>query len=268
MKPINSRPEGLIMLPLICEGHWTLLVLEMKLKAVRFYDSLELESQNCRTFAACIVQDLKKEGVEWLPDMLPKRVNTVKQGLLQCGFYVSFWIEEELRERRGEGRWPSGPPNIVDIRAKLLKFLENLEPTCRKVHLRMKDLMEQEQAAIAKHDAAADAAKAAGAADESSKALAELAMESMQAGTKGGIVDVEIAAEGDLETWAEQMKPFLLDAHQKDVERVKETGLGVCSTCRWTSGCRHCSWVKTVRYWRRKETLGKHLECYTKLNLS
>ena len=182
---------------------------------------------------------------------------------MQCGFYVSFCIEEELRERIGEGRWPTGPPNIADIRSKLWKFLENLEPTCKKVHLRMKDLMEQEQAAIAKHDADAAAAKAAGAVDESSKALAKLAMESMETGMKGELVDVEIAAEGDLETWAEQMKPFLLEAHQKDVERVKKTGLGVCSTCRWTSGCRHCSWVKTVRYWRRKETLDKHLEGYS-----
>ena len=160
------------MLPLICEGHWTLLALEMKLKAVRFYDSLELGSQGCRTFAVCIVQDLKKEGVEWLPGMLPKRVDTVKQGPLQCGFYISSWVEEELRERMGEGRWPSGPPNIADIRSMLLKFLENLEPTCKTVHLMMKGLMEQEQAAIAKHDADAAAAKAAGAVDESSNALA------------------------------------------------------------------------------------------------
>ena len=58
------------------------------------------------------------------------------------------------------------------------------------------------------------------------------------------------------------MKDFLLEAHQKDVQRVKETGGGVCSTCRWTSGCRHCDWRKTVRYWRRVETKNLYLEGY------
>ena len=85
----------------------------------------------------------------------------------------------------------------------------------------------------------------------------------MLAGTQGELAHVEIAAEGDLEAWAEQMKSLLLEAHQKDVERVKKAGLEVCSTCIWTSGCRHCSWVNTVRYWRRKETLDKHLEGYS-----
>ena len=134
-------------------------------------------------------------------------------------------------------------PSIAGTRSKLWMFLESLEPTCKKVHARMKAILEQEEVTVAKHGLEAVAAKKAGAVAGSSKDLAD---------------GVSL-----LETWAEQVKPLLSDAHQKDVERVKETGLGVCSTCRWTSGCRHCSWVKAVRYWRRKETLDKHLEGYS-----
>ena len=60
MKACISRPEGLVMLPLCIGEHWTLLVLEMKLKTVRYYDSLEFEAPGCRTVATRIVQHLKK----------------------------------------------------------------------------------------------------------------------------------------------------------------------------------------------------------------
>ena len=131
-------------------------------------------------------------------------------------------------------------PSIAGTRSKLWKFLESLEPTCKKVHARMKAILEQEEVTVAKHGLEAVAAKKAGAVAGSSKDLAD---------------GVSL-----LETWAEQVKPLLSEAHQKDVERVKETGLGVCSICRWTTGCRHCSWVIAVRYWRRKETVDNHVE--------
>lgn len=79
MKAIKSRPGGVAMFPLCCSEHWPLLVLEMKLKTLRYCDSLKVEEPGCRTCAARIVQELKKEGVTWFPDMLPERVNSVQQ---------------------------------------------------------------------------------------------------------------------------------------------------------------------------------------------
>ena len=234
------------------------------MKTVRYYDSLKVESESCRLFADLMLVELKKSGLEWLPDAVPARVNAVAQGPLQCGFFVAFWCEEEMREKSGEGRWPSGPPSIVGVRRKMEKFLLNLEPVCMRVHQRMTNLDKAEEEAVKAHDEAAAVAKATGAMDESSKTLAMKAAESMQAGKKGEAVDVEIPADDDLEAWAIGMQELLLEAHQKDVEKVKATGIGSCAKCRWSaSGCAKCDWVKAVRYWRRQETKSKHLEGYS-----
>ena len=69
--------------------------------------------------------------------------------------------------------------------------------------------------------------------------------------------------DGDLEGWAEHVVTLLLPKHQEDVAKVKATGIGICSTCRWTSGCRNCHWPKMVRYWRNLELRGQHLEGYS-----
>ena len=83
-------------------------------------------------------------------------------------------------------------PSIAGTRSKLWKFLESLEPTCKKVHARMKAILEQEEVTVAKHGLEAVAAKKAGAVAGSSKDLAD--------------------GMGILETWAEQVSPSLLSS--------------------------------------------------------
>ena len=75
--------------------------MEQKLKTLRYYDSLSVESETCRLFGDFLVTELKKkvEDLQWLPPSCPSRCNTVKQGPLECGFYVCWWCEEEARER-------------------------------------------------------------------------------------------------------------------------------------------------------------------------
>ena len=85
----------------------------------------------------------------------------------------------------------------------------------------------------------------------------------MHLGTAG--VDLELPAEAELslEAWAEGMQGLLtVESHRATVELVKKNGAGICSSCRWSSGCHRCDWVKAVRYYRNIEVRGRFLEGY------
>ena len=131
-------------------------------------------------------------------------MNTVKQGPLECGLYVAWWMEEEVREKLGEGKWPRGRPDISNLREKMWKAFLNLEPACLKMHMRNEDLNDAEGAAINNHDEAAKLATHAGVVGDAAKTLAHKAMEDMSAGKKGDLLDVEVAPSTylDKEHWA------------------------------------------------------------------
>ena len=72
-----------------------------------------------------------------------------------------------------------------------------------------------------------------------------------------GLPPMDVEKEGGgLELWAASMLEYLLPEHQAIVKKVQAKGLGICSSCRWSSGCHRCSWIKAVRYWRNFETRG------------
>ena len=94
--------------------------------------------------------------------------------------------------------------------------------------------------------------------DEKLAELEAIAAVSLAAGAAPAVLlpmDVEKEGEG-LELWAASMLEYLLPEHQAIVKKVQAKGLGICSSCRWSSGCHRCSWVKAVRYWRHFETRG------------
>ena len=99
---------------------------------------------------------------------------------------------------------------------------------------------------------------------EMEKKLSASASSDLAAGFKGEATDepLHMAKGQTVEAWAEGIWPLLLPAHQAKVQQVKETGIGICSKCRWESGCSECCWWKTVRYFRMKETKGKFMEAY------
>ena len=81
------------------------------------------------------------------------------------------------------------------------------------------------------------------------KDLAAKGENAMDAG--GADVGCPIPVEGeDLEAWAMGMVDMLTEGHKELCLKVKETGLGVCSRCRWSSGCAPCDFAKAVRYYR------------------
>ena len=86
-------------------------------------------------------------------------------------------------------------------------------------------------------------------------ALEAKAKELMEAGKAEvhGVVPVE---NGDLENWANGRVEEFIPGHQEICLMIKEIGLGVCSSCRWSSGGLQCSFAKAVRYYRDVEAAG------------
>ena len=76
------------------------------MKSVKYYDSLMVESEAGYIAADMMLTKLKQEGLEhmsWLPDSCQHRCHAAVQGPLECGFFVIWWMEEEIRQLMGQG---------------------------------------------------------------------------------------------------------------------------------------------------------------------
>ena len=62
--------------------------------------------------------------------------------------------------------------------------------------------------------------------------------------------DEEVAVQMCIDTWTvEDLRP----EYRALYEKVRDTGLGVCPSCRWTSGCLRCFGPKAWSYYVRQE---------------
>ena len=52
--------------------------------------------------------------------------------------------------------------------------------------------------------------------------------------------------------WADEQLETLTEEQKDHCLRVKFEGLGVCSRCRYSSGCDRCSYPHAVKYWLRR----------------
>ena len=108
------KTNGLIGVPVYAapsdaEAHWTLLVIR-KLNGdqvvCRYYDSLQKEAAINRTVSDDILSFMKESfpGMSW-PDVLPPRSNTRSRQMngIDCGVFVGYFWEGELRSFLGEG---------------------------------------------------------------------------------------------------------------------------------------------------------------------
>ena len=174
MKPVLQRfweylaVAALCLVPIICKGHWTLLVFERQNKtepasdkssgstplaiagcakcrgitggcqdcqptkvlehlekrereleiadplkyltsltdcddwSVRYYDSLQKEKLECKQSAKALVTHAAAVGVQ---EVTLDRANSCFQSNADCGFWTLHFMEEEVRNFLGEGRW-------------------------------------------------------------------------------------------------------------------------------------------------------------------
>ena len=127
---------AVVLIPLWRGEHWTLIVLDHVERQCRYYDSLTVESQGSYLVADFLVTELHKAGhasLEWLPPVCPHRRNFCRQGPLECGFFVCWWLEEECRAMMGEGWCSQGWPQPMEARRCLQRFMHNLKPAAEKI---------------------------------------------------------------------------------------------------------------------------------------
>ena len=252
-------------MPLWCPDHWTLLVIDVEVQTCRYYDSLFPRKEENHCFADQLVSMLQTR-LSWLPLQAPAQRNFCRQEETECGFYVAWWMEEELRRACGEGWCARGYPTILGnagVRTAMCSLFKSLEPVHQKILADMTALQKKEKAGEDLYnEAAAKKAKETGEELQTLEAAATAAV--LKADFPVGFV-FDIEAEGGLEHWAEQMleHKLLFEEHMKDCLRVKARGAGICSSCHYSSGCYRCYWPKTVRYWRNKECRNELMEGYT-----
>ena len=77
--------------PVLEEGKWE----------VKYYDPLPVPSKISREAASCILQTFAALG--WPQEAPPVEPGLRQKDCVSCGLFVLHWVEQELREFRGEG---------------------------------------------------------------------------------------------------------------------------------------------------------------------
>ena len=103
---------------------------------VRYWDSLDKPHAASAKVARAALDALQRAGVRLRPEQAEKamiRQNTMTQGDTQmCGWYVLFFMEEEIRRFRGEGAFAT-PPNWSESVSRAWKLKEKVSEPKTKV---------------------------------------------------------------------------------------------------------------------------------------
>ena len=167
------------------------------------------------------------------------------EGSGACGFLVAWHMEAELRRWSGDGWACMGWPAACGVQARIAAYVQALKLE------EQKSLKEMELALQTTILAAAAAAKAKAAATmkvDGAAALAALAAKAKASASAGEKVE-KLEPKVKKEMGFEDLQP----AFQERVKKVQDAGVGVCSKCRWTYGCKDCDHGKALRYWLKQQ---------------
>ena len=165
---------------------------------------------------------------------MPARANSCLQTGADCGLYAICYLEKELRRvlQEGEGAVPWPADDIKFWRSKLQTLTKSLQ----KELLWLSDQDKQLAAKKAAQEVASLKTKKGKEALEKQKQYQkELQVKALELLAAGG-TDIE----------------RLPEKHKDKLYEIEKNGVGVCSACRWTSGCLHCSYEKAKRYFLKK----------------
>ena len=221
-----------LLVPVVRALHWTLLVAQRESLDQtegfqwRLYDSLQQPIQAC-TLAQVRIGSLLDPQFS-----LPKKTNSAvqPQGSLLCGFYVLAWMEQEVRQARGE--WLRVWPGL-------------LAKTWKERLLKMKPHLEKEQKLrIAEIDKAYKKTEAERKEAEKRVAKAQHALDTAKTSTSKAAVAAKESLDKNLFrfTWKHLSK----EATAKIL--ALEHSPGICQNCRWQTGCPQCQAEKALRY--------------------
>ena len=199
---------------------------------VRYYDSLAQESACNRRAAQQLLSWLSTEHTS-----VPARCNSAFQptGSNACGFFALQYLEMELAIQRGEGPASTQHPleGYLSWKKRLQDLIKFLETELAK--------LQKEEA-----DAAEKAQKKAQKAVEAKAKIKQAASEAAISQAKAK----ELAAQ------LLKQKLSLKDLPEParlEIQTVRQAQFGLCSRCRYSSGCLGCSAAHAERYYLKKE---------------
>ena len=237
-----AKPFRKLLLPIGASDHWVLLVAEKdtaeqeKSFTWRFYDSLENLSEGM-TMALMLIGSLVDPEFK-LPE---KRCNSVIQafGLNECGFYTLSFIEQELRLARGE--WLNHHSSELQKvwKQRLIKASEHMSKELGLKEKANEALQKKTEAMLAEAQKRKEAAEKALA---TMKSLETAAAKAAQESIKKNSIRF---------TWEDLSPEAVLKV------LALEHSAGVCSRCRWQSGCLSCEPQKALNYWVCSEARAK-----------
>ena len=217
--------------------HWTLVVILLgTVRTVNYLDSKQDEHPECRRRAETILSIL-------LPDKkLPAREDTEYQKSDDCGFWVLAFCVETLALLRNEGPRSRGLTRtlVTDIKTTLRSWLNVLFDEQQKFWKEQESEKKQEEANLKK------------AANKMTLLVKK------KAGQSAELEELRALAENLINKGKEPTLADLPVEARLAIEEVSRVAYGICSRCRWSSGCLACSVKHAQRYHLNKlwATLG------------
>ena len=255
----------ILSLPIYAREHWALLQLDQEERTLKFADSLNgpVYARILEAAGDALKYWKQLPCCHWVPTEVPQRWNKVRQGPLQCGFFVATWLERSFRKAAGKPCLEiSDKVDVEQLKGRFLKMLDLWGATMKRLQ---GEITVGEPLVL--EDEARPAEGAVGAAlEDMHRAAGGFRAGEEPTGAAAMAFRLEDYANED--DWATAVIDVLSVEHK---EQCTEVALKVmsgepCSRC--TIGCRHCVFWKAVRYWRNIETGGKATEGYDKRSCS
>ena len=224
------RTAGAVFVPVYGDNpchHWTLIVILLgSVCTVNYMDSLPDEHPQCRKHASAVLSIL-------LPDKtLRAREGTEKQEGDDCGFWILAFTLETLALLRGEGPRSRGLTRsvVIDLKTTMRTWLRTLSEEQKKSEKELASEQKATEDNLKKAEAtAAQLLKKKSVQGEELKQLRSLAEKLLKQGQEPTLADLPASA-------------------RIEIEEVSRSGYGICSRCRWSSGCLACSVKHAQRY--------------------
>ena len=219
--------------PINANAHWTLLVI-FNGDQCSYIDTLKNESKECRRRAEVIAKIMRGDETTLV------RRNQVYQDGNQCGYYVISYMEQTAaRKDHGPAStgWPEESQKQWKIRyeklhKQILSEHDKLHKEKEGQEKKAKQIKEQTEKKIQRAEEAIKKIK-----DHESKAY--------------------IAAQEALTSGSQYFKKEMLSENARIRILKASAGIGICSKCRWSSGCLECSGQHAFTYYLSKDALSK-----------
>ena len=228
-----SKVSSATLIPINANVHWTLLV-TFNGNQVSYMDTLKNESKAWRRRAEVLAKIILGDEITLVGR------NQIYQDGNQCGYYVIRYMEQTAA-RKDHGPASTGWPeeNQKQWKIRYEKLQNQILSEHDKLHKE-----KQEQAKKAKEIKEQN---------EKNIKRAEEAIKKM----KDHESNAYIAAQEALTSGSQYFKKEMLSENAQLKILKASAGTGICSKCRWSSGCLECSGQHAFKYYMSKEALSK-----------